>query len=157
MVREKLPEVCEFLRAIKNSPDYKRWGDIVGSSLETYMSRAIMNVRGVSPYDDKSLYPLLDARYKSDIPQDILKEAERLSIAGSGGDPRGLTYWNSAVEVWARMSEQYVYTKLGKVGISNPWLTHLSYKDEDTFMDQDYFEQHVMPIMERLFQRVAEF
>lgn len=155
LIRENIPEVLEFMEVVAASPDYTRWSDYAGDHIHFYLEAAIMRVRGKRSYDDPELEKLNDVKFKSEIPADILAEILRMYSKGEAGDTRKLTYWNSGVEVWARMCEQYAYTRLGKVGIANPWLTHMSYKNHDLFMGQDYFEGNVEPVMDRLFERVV--
>lgn len=155
-VAAQLPEAVEIMRAIAASPDYARWVDKVNASVETFLSKAIQNVTGRDPYSDPELEKIVGAHYKSEIPPEILAEAEKLYRNIMEGDDRKLSYYQSAVEVWARMTEQYVYTKLARMGIANPWLTQMTYDidEDDVFMDQKRFEELLEPIYDRLFARL---
>jgi hypothetical protein len=86
----------------------------------------------------------------------VADEADRLYREMMRGDDRSLRYKHSVVEVWARMCEQYVYTRLSRDGIANPWLTRMSYDTNipgnEVFMEQDYFDR----VMVRLFERLRK-
>jgi hypothetical protein len=152
-----IPEFVEFIDAVLESPDYKRWEDKLGSAMDTALPRAIQNLTGMSYYDlpkDHPYYGLIEkAQYRSDLPTELLAEAQRYYKELTGGDDRKMTYYQSGTEVWARMCEQYVYNKLIEAGISNPWLTWMSY-DEDVYMDEKTFDEKLRPIMDRLFARL---
>ena len=151
----EFPELTEMMRAIQATPDYQRWGNLLSGALEMVLYTAVQNVTGKSMYDEGN-EQYENARYKSDLDPAVLAEAERLYVAMMGGDSRKLTYFQSTTEVWARMCEQYVYTRLAKSGITNPWLTQMSYDPEDSaqVMDQETFESVVEPVMDRLFSRL---
>lgn len=160
---EILPELGEFVRAVLNTPDYSRWADMTGLAHEIGVSKAIETLTGVGAYDLPSDHPyyryVLDPpRFKSEWDPDLLAETEKAYIQMMGGDKRKLTYYNSGVEVWARMVEQYVATKLADAGIANPWLTQLSYDTQDLpqMMEQKTFEEKVVPILDRLFATLKD-
>jgi len=152
-----IPEFVEFIDTVLESPDYKRWEDKLGSAMDTALPGAIKNLTGMGPYDlpkDHPYYGIIEkAQYRSDLPPELLAEALRYFKELTGGDDRKMTYYQSGTEVWARMCEQYVYNKLIEAGISNPWLTWLSY-DEDVYMDEKTFDEKLRPIMDRLFARL---
>jgi hypothetical protein len=150
-VNSQFPEIKEWMEAIVASPDYERWKDLVPAALEMALPKAIEKVTGKSAYDSEN-YPMLNIDRKSQLPPEILKEAEAEYARIMGGDTRKLNYFESGVEVWARMCEQYVYTRLSEMGIANPWLTKLTYEDDPKFMDQDRFEEIVKPIMDKMFR-----
>jgi len=150
-----LPEAGELMIAITNTPDYARWEDRLNASYEIALPGAVKNLTGKDMYDLPEDHPyhsrkIHDARYKSDLPPELIAEAEKGYSKLKDGDTRKLSYHQSAAEVWARMTEQYVYTKLSRAGIVNPWLTQLTY-DQDVFMDEKRFEKEIEPIYDRLF------
>lgn len=152
---QKLPEMVDLINAILDSPDYKRWDDYLPAAYESVLTTAIANITGAGAFYSERNRAWADARFKSELPPEIVTEADRLYSDLMDGDTRKLSYTVSGVEVWARMCEQYVYTRLARVGISNPWLTQLSY-DGPTFMDQDRFESILEPIFDRIFARLEE-
>ncbi len=156
-IGKTIPEFVEFIDAVLESPDYKRWEDKLGSAMDTALPGAIQNLTGMSYYDlpkDHPYYGLIEkAQYRSDLPPEVLAEAQRYYKELTGGDDRKMTYYQSGTEVWARMCEQYVYNKLIDAGISNPWLTWMSY-DEDVYMDEKTFDEKLRPIMDRIFARL---
>lgn len=152
-IGKTIPELVEFIDAVLETPDYKRWQDYLGSSIETALPRAIQNLTGMNMYDLPKDHPYRNAEkaeYKSQLPPELLAEAEKVYRSMMDGDDRKLNYYQSAVEVWARMCEQYVYNKLIQAGISNPWLTWMTY-DDPKYMDEKTFDEKMMPIMDRLF------
>lgn len=157
-IAKKSPEFVEFIDAVLATPDYKRWEDKLGTAYDTAMPMAIKALTGMSAWDlpkDHPYYGLVDkARYRSDLPPELNEETQKQYKNLMGGDGRKLDYYNSSTEVWARMCEQYVYNKLIEAGISNPWLTHLTYSDDDVFMDEKTFDEKMKPIMDRLFARL---
>jgi hypothetical protein len=154
---KSVPEFVEFIDAVLATPDYKRWEDKLGSAMDTALPGAIQKLTGMSYYDlpqDHPYYGLIEkAKYKSDLPPELLAEAQRYYKELTGGDDRKLAYYESGTEVWARMCEQYVYNKLIDAGISNPWLTWMSY-DDDVYMEEKTFDEKLRPIMDRLFARL---
>jgi hypothetical protein len=157
LIGKTVPEFIEFIDAVLASPDYKRWEDKLGSAMDTALPGAIQKLTGMSPYElpkDHPYYGLVEnAKYRSDLPPELLAEALKYFKDLMGGDDRKLTYYHSSPEVWARMCEQYVYNKLIDAGISNPWLTWMSY-DDDEYMDEKTFDEKLRPIMDRLFARL---
>ena len=153
-ILEMFPELAELFQSIVTTADYARWADKVGASLEMTLPEAV-RAAGIDPYSEEG-HKLLDARYKSELPPEIVADAENRYKRMMDGDGRKLTYYNSSTEVWARMMEQYVYTKLSRAGIANPWLTQLTYDPEvmDQFMAEETFEEQVEPIFDRLFERL---
>lgn len=157
-VHKQLPELVNVLTAIRNAPDYKRWGDMTGNLLEFTGDKAVEKLTGMGRYDlppDHPYKKALDAQYKSEVPPELLAECEKMFVQMQDGDSRKLTYYHSATEVWARMTEQYVYTKLARSGVSNPWLTWLQY-DDPKYMDQDRFEKEMVPLYDKLFLAMRE-
>jgi hypothetical protein len=156
-----VPEFVEFIDAVLSTEDYQRWCDKVGN-LEHALPQAVEALTGMSVYElpkDHPYYGVMDVRYKSDLPPELVEEAEKKFSALMGGDTRKLSYYQSSTEVWARMCEQYVYNKLMQVGISNPWLTQMTYDIDvmDQFMDQDTFDKKLMPVLDKLFSRLGTF
>lgn len=155
----QFPELAEFIRAVHATPDYRRWEDKIGSALEMTLDGAIQKVTGISAWDHPDYKGWRDTKfYKSDFPTEIIEQASRDYKAMMSGDGRKLTYYHSVTEVWARMLEQYVYTRLAEIGISNPWLTQVTYDLSvmDQFMEQDRFEKEIAPILDRLFDRLKK-
>lgn len=160
--KDTFPEVLEFAEAVVNTPDFKRWKDMTGNLHHDKVSQAIFNLTGSKVFELEKEHPYYKLyynvpKYKSDWPPELLVETERVYLS-QGGDSRKLNYYNSGTEIWARMVEQYVATKLAEVGVSNPWLTQISYDVEDLpqMMDQDRFEKVVSPILDRLFRRIKD-
>lgn len=160
-IAKAAPEFLEFVDAVLNTDDYKRWEDKLGSAYDVALPKAIANLAGVSSYwdlpRDHPYNGLVEkARYRSELPPEVNQEVERVFSKIMDGDARKLSYYNSATEVWARMCEQYVYNTLIEAGISNPWLTQLSYdiEEDDVFMDEKTFDETIRPIFDRLFQRL---
>ncbi len=161
--RKNVPELAEFVEAVLSTPDYARWKDMTSSAHEIAVDRAIKTLTGQSVYDLPRDHPFAKTywdlpRYRSDWPPELLAETEKQYQNMMQGDTRKLRYYHSGVEVWARMIEQYVYTKLAKTGISNPWLTQMTY-DIDVLpqaMDQEVFEEKISPVLDRLFERIKE-
>jgi hypothetical protein len=158
-----LPEAFDLMAAVTNTPDYARWEDKLTNAHADSMAQAVKNLTGMSVYDLPTDHPYYDAkdagwtdaqRYKSQFPPELVKEAERVYRENAGGDDRKLFYYQSAAEVWARMCEQYVYTKLSKAGIVNPWLTWLTY-EQDVYIDDARFERDIAPIFDRLFAKLG--
>jgi hypothetical protein len=151
------PLIAEFVKAILASPDYARWEDYLSAAYENVIPDALAK-HGFDPYTAKdangNLY--LDAIYKSQLPPGVVETAEKNYRTLTGGDVRKLTYIQSGVEIWARMSEQYVYTKLARMGISNPWLTRITYDDDPKFMEQKRFETTLEPILDRIFKAIKK-
>jgi len=158
-----VPELADFVTAVVDSEDFERWKDMTGSAHETGIGKAIKKLTGKDSYelpDDhpyKKIYQDMP-RLKSDWPPELLMATEDAYVESMGGDSRKLTYFNSGVEVWARMVEQYVYTKLADAGIANPWLTQLTYDLDELpqMMDQETFEKKLVPIFDRIFARIKE-
>lgn len=155
-----LPEVMEFAKAVLSTPDYQRWKDKLTSAHDSFIPIAIKELAGQDVYSlpkDHPYIKALDAKYRSDLPPELLQKTEELYTRSMDGDKRKLTYYDSGGEVWARMCEQYVYTKLSKVGVANPWLTQLTYDIDvmDQFMDEKTFDELMVPIMDRLFQSIG--
>lgn len=156
-LKEFLPEAFDLMAAVTRTPDYARWEDKLSSAYETALPRAVKNLTGIGMYDlpkDHAYYGAERARYKSQLPPELVKEMERVYSQLTDGDTRKLTYLQSSAEVWARMCEQYVYTKLSKSGVVNPWLTKLTY-DDDVYVEQDRFQKEIEPIFDRLFSRLG--
>lgn len=158
-IGETIPEFVEFIDAVLATPDYKRWEDKLGSAYDTALPGAIKNLTGTSYWDlpkDHPYYGLVEkAQYRSDLPPEVNEATQKYFKDLMGGDDRKLSYYNSATEIWARMCEQYVYNRLIDGGVSNPWLTQMSY-DDDVFMDEKVFDQQVRPVMDRLFARIKD-
>jgi hypothetical protein len=158
-----VPELAELAQTIVSTEDYARWKDMTSSAHEMAVGKAIQALTGQEVYDLPRDNPLAKVywelpRYRSDWPPELLAETEKQYKAMMGGDDRKLTYYNSGVEIWARMIEQYVYTKLAEAGIANPWLTQLTY-DTDVLpqaMEQKTFNEKIVPILDRLFARIKE-
>jgi hypothetical protein len=158
-----IPEVTEFAETVVNTPDFKRWKDMTGNLHHDFIGTAIETLTGKRPYELEKGHPYNSIyrdvpRFKSEWPPELLAETEKAFKARGDGDGRKLNYYNSGTEVWARMVEQYVATKLADAGISNPWLTQLSYDVEDLpqMMDQKRFEQLIVPILDRLFRTIKD-
>lgn len=161
--KDPIPETVEFAQAVVSTPDFKRWKDMTGNLHHDFIGTAIETLTGKKPYELEKDHPyyatyLNVPRFKSEWPPELLEATEKAFRARGDGDSRKLNYYNSGTEVWARMVEQYVATKLADVGISNPWLTQLSYDVEDLpqMMDQKRFEQLIVPILDRLFAGIKE-
>ena len=155
----QFPELGEFMRAVHATPDYQRWEDKLGSALEMTIPGAIKKVTGMSEWDHPDYKNWRSTKfYKSDFPSEIIDQASRDYRAMMSGDDRKLRYYHSTTEIWARMLEQYVYTRLADIGISNPWLTQITYDPGvmDQFMDQGRFEKEIVPILDRLFDRLKK-
>ena len=153
----------DLMAAVVNTPDYARWENKLTNSHTTYMDEAIKNLTGMSMYDLPKDHPYAKAkdagwtdevRYKSQLPPELVKECERVYKQKMDGDDRKLFYYQSAAEVWARMCEQYVYMKLSKAGIANPWLTWMHY-EEDVYIEEARFEKEIAPIFDRLFAKLG--
>jgi hypothetical protein len=156
-LHEMLPEAFELMAAVVNTPDYARWEDKLGSSYETAIPMAVQQLTGESMYllpKDHPYANAYQAEYKSQLPPELVKEAEKQFSKLMDGDTRKLGYYQSAAEVWARMCEQYVYTKLSRAGIVNPWLTWLTY-NQDVYVEQARFEKEIEPIFNRLFAKLG--
>lgn len=158
-----IPELGEFADAVVATPDFKRWKDMVGSPHDTALPRAIENLTGQKYHDLPKDHPYakmpVDApRYKKDWPPELLAETEKVYKEITDGDSRKLTYYHSGTEVWARMCEQYVATKLADAGIANPWLTQLTYDLDELpqMMDQTTFEEKIVPILDKVFATIKE-
>ncbi len=158
-----IPELGQFARAVVSTPDFKRWKDLTGNAHVTGVGKAIEKLTGQSVFDldrghpySKVYYDL--PKYKSEWPSELLEATEKAYAEMMGGDRRKLNYYNSGGEVWARMVEQYVATKLAAVGISNPWLTQLSYDTQDIpqMMDQEVFEEKILPLLDAVFQAIKD-
>jgi hypothetical protein len=161
--RKTIPELAEFAQAVVDTPDYARWKDMTSGAHEMGVGKAIEVLTGEKSYNLPSDHPYYKyvydpPRYRSEWPPELLEETEKQYASMMGGDKRKLNYIHSGVEIWARMIEQYVYTKLGKAGISNPWLTQMTY-DTDVLpqaMEQDVFEEKIIPILDRVFDQIKE-
>lgn len=158
MLQEHFPEMVELMEVVVSTPDYARWKDHLGVAYETALPKAIKNVTGQSYWDFEEGETWVNAKYKSELPPEIVAEAERVYKDLMGGDTRKLHYVYSGVEVWARICEQYVYTRLSGVGIANPWLTRLTYDVDvnDQFVEEKTFVTQIQPILDRLFARLKE-
>jgi len=148
---EEFPELIELFESIVASEDFARWEDRIGAALEMTLPEAV-RAAGLDPYEEPGR-SYIDAKYKSEVPAEIIADASQRYTRSMDGDSRKLTYYNSTTEVWARMMEQYVYTKLSRAGIANPWLTQLTYDPDvmDQFMAEETFEGQVEPIFDKLF------
>jgi hypothetical protein len=160
-VKLGIPELKELAETVVSTDDYARWKDKTGSAYETAMPRAIENLTGMPYYKLPEGHPYkgaLDVPYRSQLPEELREETEKVYSQITDGDTRKLRYYQSGTEIWARMMEQYVYTKLAEVGIVNPYLTQLTYDIDvmDQFMEEKTFEEKVKPIMDRLFARFKE-
>lgn len=156
-LQEILPQAIELMQTVVATPDYKRWCDKLGSSYETALPMAVKALTGQDMYDLPKDHPYAkayDARYKSELPPELIAEAEKQYAKLTDGDVRKLSYYQSASEVWARMCEQYVYTKLSRSGVVNPWLTWLTY-DDDVYVEQERYETTIEPIFDRLFAQLG--
>lgn len=156
LFKDNIPEVLDLIKEVLATPDYQRWKDMLGASLDMTMDKALQEA-GID-YDHPDYRRYSHARFKSELPPAVLARAEELYIKMMDGDSRKLTYHHSGTEVWARLCEQYVYTKLAEVGISNPWLTQLSYDVEDLpqYVEEETFEKRIKPLMDRLFAKLKE-
>lgn len=153
----EFPELVEFIDAVLATPDYKRWEDKLGSPYDLAMPKAIKSLTGKEYFDLPKDHPyynaMYEAAYRSELPPELNEEVQKQYKNMMGGDDRRLTYYHSTAEVWARMCEQYVYNKLIDAGISNPWLTQMSY-DADTYVEEERFDTEIRPVMDRLFARL---
>jgi DNA topoisomerase-1 len=162
-MRRTIPELAELAQTIVSTKDYARWKDMTSSAHEMAVGKAVQALTGQEVYDLPKDNPFAKVywelpRYRSDWPPELLAETEKQYKAMMDGDDRKLTYYHSGVEIWARVIEQYIYTKLAKVGIANPWLTQLTY-DTDVLpqaMEQETFEEKIVPILDRLFAKIKE-
>lgn len=162
-VSSVIPELGEFADAVVATPDFKRWKDMTGSAHDTSLPQAIKNLTGQEYHDLPKGHPYARIPfdvppYKEDWPPELLAETERVYKQITDGDSRKLTYYNSGIEVWARMCEQYVATKLADAGIANPWLTQLTY-DLDVLpqmMEQGTFEEKIVPLLDKVFATIKE-
>jgi hypothetical protein len=158
-----IPELAEFAKTIVETEDFARWKDMTSVGHETGINRAVKNLTGEEYYDLPENHPYRITaqklpQMKSEWPPELLKATEDAYRDIMNGDVRKLTYYNSGVETWARMIEQYVYTKLAQAGIANPWLTQMTY-DLDVLpqaMGQKTFEEKLLPILDRLFAKLRE-
>jgi hypothetical protein len=162
-VSSVIPELGEFADAVVATPDFKRWKDMTGSAHDTALPKAIKNLTGQEYHDLPKGHPYArmpfdTPRYKKDWPPELLAETEKVYREITDGDSRKLTYYNSGIEVWARMCEQYVATKLADAGIANPWLTQLTYDVDELpqMMDQTTFEEKIVPILDKVFATIKE-
>lgn len=154
-----IPELVEFIDVILSTPDYQRWSDKLGSAYDTALPMAVKALTGMDYWDlpkDHPYYGIIEkAQYRSQLPSELNEETQKQYKALMGGDDRKLSYYNSAIEVWARMCEQYVYETLIDAGISNPWLTWMNYED-DVFMDEKTFNEKLRPVMDRIFAKLKD-
>lgn len=153
---ENLEEAAELMERVLTLPDYARWQDLLSAAYEDNIQPAVKALTGQDYYSLPKSHPYYNAdkaRYKSQLPPELVTEIEKQYKDRMGGDDRSLRYYQSVVEVWARLSEQYTYTKLARQGIANPWLTRVHY-DDDRFVNQSTFEAEVEPIMDRLFGKI---
>lgn len=158
LVEENVPELPEFVRVVAASPDYQRWKDLIPGAYDLVIERALREVAGIEyGHPDYYRYTTKVTR-KSELPPGVAERADTLYNNMMSGDDRKLSYKYSSVEIWARMCEQYVYHKLSDVGIANPWLTQMTYDIDEhpEFMDGAYFEEHLKPVFDRLFDRLKE-
>jgi hypothetical protein len=158
-ISKEVPELAEWVKAVNESPDHERWKDLVPGAYDMVVLRAAKDVLGDVSYEEEDR--ILKTARKSELPPGVAERAEELYTKMMEGDRRGLSYNHSVVEVWARMCEQYVYTKLSRDGIANPWLTRMSYDTRaggtnEKFMDQDRFDEVMVPIYDRLFERLRK-
>lgn len=155
---EAVPELAEFTDAVVKLPEYGQWCDMISAAFESMLNKAVSSLTGGKyPWDlpeDHPYHGVENAKLKSELPPELVTETEKLYRKMMDGDDRSLRYLQSGPEVWARMCEQYVYTKLSKVGVANPWLTQVSYEDP-MYVDQSRFEETLMPIMDRLFMSLG--
>lgn len=155
-VKEDVPELAEWVKAVNESPDHERWKDLVPGAYDMVIERAITDVLGDVSWEEKEEIRKIER--KSQLPPGVNERAEELYR--EFGDSRALNYKHTAVEVWARMCEQYVYTKLSRDGIANPWLTQMSYDTStpghEVFMEQGHFDAVMVPIYDRLFARLRK-
>lgn len=154
-LRRDLPEIIEFYEVIVETEDFQRWEDKLGGAYEMVLAKAVTAVTGLS-WDDEGFREMVDAKYKSELSPEIVEEAKLQYREVMRGDTRKLDYYVNLGEIWARMLEQYVYTKLAEDNITNPWLTQMTYDvDEmDQFMEQATFETKVLPILDSLFSKL---
>lgn len=156
LVIKHVPELVEVMEVVHESPDYQRWKDLVPGAYESVM-HSVLKEMGIG-YDDPRWDEYMNAEYKSQLPPEVVEKCENEYQKLMQGDTRKLRYNYSSTEIWARMCEQYVYTKLAEVGIANPWLTQLTY-DIDVmpkFMDEAYFDEHLKPVFDRLFNKLEQ-
>ena len=159
-MNQHLPELRELVKAIVGLPDYARWKDLLSSPHEMTMFDAVKSLTGIEQYNLPPDHPYHStktdaAKYRSDLPPELLAETERLYKNLMRGDNRKLTYYHSSVEVWARVCEQYVYNKLARKGVANPWLNWMTYED-DRYVENETFETVLEPILDRLFARLKD-
>lgn len=155
---EYMPEIKELVQTIVTLPDYARWKDKLTEAHRGAFYESVKVLTGKSIYELPPEHPyyyatLDDANYKSELNPELIAEAEKRYKADLGGDDRKLRYYYSSVEVWARVCEQYVYNKLAKKGVSNPWLNWMTY-DSNEYVDEKTFETVLEPILDRLFSRL---
>lgn len=159
-LQEHFPEFLELMATVVSTPDYARWEDKIGGALSDALYEAITEVTGQSPYAEgnEQARGWMDAQYQSDLPPEVLEAAKRRAIRLRDGDPRKLTYYHSSPECWARLCEQYVYTKLARQGIANPWLTQLTYDVDvlDQFVEEATFEERIEPLMDAVFNKLRD-
>ena len=159
-----IPELAEFAKAVVGTEDFQRWKDMTSNAHEIGINRAIKNLTGKPVYELDRDHPYRKIndnppRFRSEWPPELLEATEHAYAQDiMDGDSRKLRYYQSGVEVWARMVEQYVYTRLADAGIANPWLTQLTYDTDELpqMMEQETFEKVVAPILDRLFARVKQ-
>ena len=154
------PEIPELIETILVTPDYTRWKNRVPGVYDFSLEGAIKELTGQSMYDLPKDHPyyyktVTEAKYKTELSPVLVEAADKYYTKMNGGDSRKLSYAFSSVEVWARVCEQYVYHRLCKSGISNPWLNWMTY-DNDMYIEEKTFEEKIMPIMDRLFARLNE-
>jgi len=159
-LEKHLPEVKELVDAIVGLPDYTRWKDMLSSGHDMAMGDAVQALTGKSQYDLPRDHPYNymntgEAKLKSQLPPELVAESEKQYANMMRGDTRKLSYHYSSVEVWARVCEQYVYYKLAKKGVANPWLNWMAY-DGDSYVDEETFEKVLEPILDRLFARLKD-
>lgn len=157
-IAREVPELAEWIKAVNESPDHERWKDLVPGAYDYVIDSAIKDVMGDMDWKDSD--KIRNISRKSKLPAGIADRADELYSDIMSGDKRRLSYPHSVVEVWARMCEQYVYTKLSRDGVANPWLTRISYDTEipgnEVFMEQDHFDRVMVPIYDRLFERLRK-
>jgi hypothetical protein len=147
------PLFSEYIEVILSSPDYQRWKDLMPSFYEYYLPVAYKSLYGMDLYQSSEYKHIMDTTRKSQLPKELVDKVEYLYKQDKDGDDRKSKYFYSSIEIWARMCEQYIYTKMAKKGVTNPWLTQVSYDVEilPQAMDQDYFENVLEPIMDKIF------
>jgi hypothetical protein len=162
-IGQVIPELAEFVDVVLATPDYARWKDMTSSAHERGIDKAIEQLTGVRVYDLPREHPYAKIhrdmpRYRSEWPPELLEATEKSYANLMDGDVRKLTYHHSAIEIWARMVEQYVATRLADAGIANPWLNQLSYDLDELpqMMEQSTFEKKIAPLLDKVFATIKD-